>query len=138
VGEASGCVIAVPQQTIQSPVAGTAPCEAHVDVAKVDVRNGQKMLTVVGWAASGTLPVAVPEHVFVSFAAAGVPPTYYDTLKVSRPDVNEHLKISETSYAGFTRLVPGDWAPGVYQLGVVQYGSGRYQACPFNKQVVVQ
>jgi hypothetical protein len=92
---------------------------------------------VVGWAATGASPAAIPERVFLSLSAPGGPVSYFDTLKVFRPDVNEHLKISENNYAGFTRLIPVDWTPGVYELGVVQSASGRYQACPFKKQIVV-
>lgn len=138
VGETNGCLIAVPQQTMQSAVAGIGACEAYIDSAKVDARNGRKMLTVTGWAASGASPAVIPEHVFLSVASRGAPASYFDTLKVFRPDVNENLKMGENTYAGFTRLIPGDWTPGEYELGVVQYASGRYEACPFKKQVVVQ
>ncbi|MDB5955150.1 hypothetical protein [Ramlibacter sp.] len=138
VGETQGCVIAVPQKTMESGVDGTIACQGKIDVAQVAIRYGHRMLSVAGWTAPADSRTTLAERVFLSVSARGAPATYFDTLKVPGPDVKEQLLEGEVSYSGFTRLIPGDWKPGEYELGVVQYASGRYQACQLKKQLVVE
>lgn len=136
VGETHGCLIATPQKPLKTRNFEPAQCEGNIDKAEMEDRKGHNVISITGWTAMPGFVAS--DNVFLVLSGQNGGPIYLEALKVPRPDVNLHLGISNRIDMGFSRLISSDLAPGEYDIGVVRYAAGQYQACQFNKKIAVK
>ncbi len=136
VGNAAGCVIAVPADPAPS-LPDVGDCHGSIDVAELGERDGIRLITFEGWSTTSTTPPQAADQTFLLLTQAGKPPLYFDTLRVPRLEVNNSLGLDEEIDFGFSRLLSTNLPSGQYEVALVQTINGRAVACPIKRSLTL-
>ncbi|MEQ1529466.1 MAG: hypothetical protein ABL925_09125, partial [Methylococcales bacterium] len=137
IGETHGCLLATPQKFSVTRGGKQVQCQGSIDHARIEVRDGVKIISFVGWSTFNS-KMEAPEDVFVTILSNGQDPLYLETLRVPRPEVNAHFGILSQHDVGFSRIMLANLAPGNYEIGILQSKDGQYQSCQFKKTLPIK
>lgn len=133
--DAAGCYIALPEHTVDLNKRQTvANCEGDVDVV-MKVEKIPQSLLVSGWTTVSGVENKLPESVFVTLTDSMGSTRYYDTVKISRPDVRDFFHRANLGPAGFSRIIDVKSLAGEYSVGFARAVEDRLEQCQFKTDI---
>ncbi len=138
IGEANGCMVAIPEEKISSPVLVPTQCKGSIDRAEVETREGKSFVVFSGWSIPTEDSNNRLENVVIRITNKDMDPLYLNTLKIPRPDVNRHYEMAEDIDIGFSRIIEEKIAPGNYEAEIVQSDGKNFKSCGVRKSFEIR
>jgi hypothetical protein len=106
IGLSHNCLISVPEINLINKIAGEVKCNFSIDNYKNALHSDVEYFDISGWVTILDADKTIaPEKVYVGLHDMNGNVTYFDTLKIPRPDVNGIFKIPTNIDPGFSRAI---------------------------------
>ncbi|WP_461515838.1 glycosyltransferase family protein [Porticoccus sp.] len=137
IGESHGCLIATPQKQAVPAASPLLSCLGSIDGAAYIQRDGISTVSISGWSTMHDNKADFPQTVYIIISNDGGDKSYFEALKVPRPDINRLLSVDDSNDAGFSAVIPAQLTPGEYRVNIMQSKEGVDETCQYNKRLVI-
>ncbi len=137
IGETHDCLVAVPQKMINTKVFHPTQCTGNIDTVEITDINGDKFISIKGWAVAEDVKTKIPEHIFLVLSNDNRDSIHVEALKIPRIDINSKIGINDKADIGFSRLLPLYLKKGLYEVGVILVSGSNYQSCQLKRKFIL-